>query len=172
MERRNDARRPVCIAAAAAVLLAVSVPAMGQEPVRPLPLRVQGSVERSVALALQTLENDQCQAVYGDFEDNEGHRLRENLELLGLTATQHLKALRWIDGTGHPLCRNPTIFFVAHVGDVFVRVCPKQFAAFAARQPAKAAGIIVHEQLHTLGLGENPPSSEAISRQVFYRCRL
>jgi hypothetical protein len=172
MERRNDARRPLRIAAAAAALLAVNIPAMGQEAVRPLPLRVRGSVERSVALALQTLKDDTCQALYSDFEDNEGHTLQENLELLGLTAAQHLKALRWVDGTGHPLCRNPSIFFVAHVGDVFVRVCPRQFSAFATRQPTKAAGIIMHEQLHTLGLGENPPSSEAISRQVFYRCRL
>lgn len=175
MERWIDVCRTprfASTAIVALVALVASAIASGQERPRPLPLRVQGAVERSVALALEKLEDARCQGIYGDFEDDEGRTLRENLDLLGLTATQHLRRLRWVDGTGHPLCQDPTIFFVARVDDPYVRVCPRQFSAFATRQPTKAAGIVVHEQLHTLGLGEDPPSSEAISRQVFYRCRL
>jgi hypothetical protein len=31
--------------------------------------------------------------------------------------------------------------------------------------------VVLHETLHTLGLGENPPDSRAITRQVTARCR-
>jgi hypothetical protein len=172
MERRRDVCRAVLVAAFAVVAFVASVPATGQDAPQPLPLRVRGAVERSVALALQKLESDHCQAVFGDFRDSGGRTLRENLDVLGMSAVDHLRRLRWVDGAGHPLCRNPSILFVARVGQDEVRVCPRQFSAFATRQPVKAAGIIVHEQLHTLGLGENPPSSKAISRQVFFRCRL
>jgi len=30
--------------------------------------------------------------------------------------------------------------------------------------------LLIHEILHTLGLGENPPSTDAIIRQVTIRC--
>ena len=30
--------------------------------------------------------------------------------------------------------------------------------------------IVIHEFLHTLGLGENPPTSEAITAQIALRC--
>jgi len=31
--------------------------------------------------------------------------------------------------------------------------------------------MVIHEMLHTLGLGENPPSSFEITEQVMRRCR-
>jgi hypothetical protein len=30
--------------------------------------------------------------------------------------------------------------------------------------------IVIHEFLHTLGLGENPPTSQAITQRVAIRC--
>jgi hypothetical protein len=41
---------------------------------------------------------------------------------------------------------------------------------FTERREAEA--ILIHEILHTLGLGENPPSSAEITRQVWRRCVL
>jgi hypothetical protein len=38
------------------------------------------------------------------------------------------------------------------------------------RDPDAATIIVIHEFLHTLGLGENPPTSEAITEQVTLRC--
>jgi hypothetical protein len=31
--------------------------------------------------------------------------------------------------------------------------------------------LIIHEMLHTLGLGENPPSSREITQRVTERCQ-
>jgi hypothetical protein len=38
------------------------------------------------------------------------------------------------------------------------------------RDPGLTAALIIHEELHSLGLGENPPSSQAITAQVIARC--
>jgi hypothetical protein len=37
-------------------------------------------------------------------------------------------------------------------------------------QPAAAANRAIHEMLHTLGLGENPPTTSEITRRVEMRC--
>jgi hypothetical protein len=47
-----------------------------------------------------------------------------------------------------------------------VRVCPQ-----VARQDGVTVELVlIHELLHSLGLGENPPSSAEITRQVTKRC--
>jgi hypothetical protein len=35
---------------------------------------------------------------------------------------------------------------------------------------AAAAVLLIHELLHAIGLGENPPASEAITARVVARC--
>jgi hypothetical protein len=40
----------------------------------------------------------------------------------------------------------------------------------AARQASQAEIAVIHEALHTLGLGENPPDSREITRRVAERC--
>lgn len=34
-----------------------------------------------------------------------------------------------------------------------------------------AEAIVIHEMLHSLGLGENPPTSDYITSRVMERCR-
>jgi len=41
-----------------------------------------------------------------------------------------------------------------------------------AADPGFATNVVIHEMLHALGLGENPPTSEEITRQVVKRCGL
>jgi hypothetical protein len=50
-----------------------------------------------------------------------------------------------------------------------VHVCPR-FVLSQRQDPTHAPELLIHELLHTLGLGENPPSTEAISRHVRARC--
>jgi hypothetical protein len=38
------------------------------------------------------------------------------------------------------------------------------------RDPGVAAALTIHEELHSLGLSENPPTSQAITAQVIARC--
>jgi hypothetical protein len=51
-----------------------------------------------------------------------------------------------------------------------VRVC-SSFGRLAAAEPERAEALVIHEVLHTLGLEENPPSSEQITVAVEKRCR-
>jgi len=41
----------------------------------------------------------------------------------------------------------------------------------ARRDPILADAALIHESLHSLGLGENPPSSLEITSRVISRCR-
>ena len=45
------------------------------------------------------------------------------------------------------------------------------FAEKQIRDPWTAENMVIHEMLHTLGLGENPPSSREITRRVNDRCQ-
>jgi len=54
-------------------------------------------------------------------------------------------------------------------GRALIYVCPR-FAAFQIGNPRLSAAVIIHESLHALGLGENPPSSDEINRRVERRC--
>jgi hypothetical protein len=59
-----------------------------------------------------------------------------------------------------------------------VCVCPagagalnSRFAKVQIENPSLSEFMVIHEMLHTLGLGENPPSSFEITEQVRRRCR-
>jgi hypothetical protein len=52
-----------------------------------------------------------------------------------------------------------------------VFVCAQQFVAAARRDPMVADAALIHESLHSLGLGENPPSSSEITSRVISACR-
>jgi len=47
----------------------------------------------------------------------------------------------------------------------------RSFAEKQVRDPWTAENMVIHEMLHTLGLGENPPSSREITRRVNDRCQ-
>jgi hypothetical protein len=49
-------------------------------------------------------------------------------------------------------------------------VCGRVFREAASRQESRAEIAVIHEALHTLGLGENPPDSLEITRRVAERC--
>jgi hypothetical protein len=55
-------------------------------------------------------------------------------------------------------------------GRKVVHVCSSRFARRFERQTRAAELIVIHEMLHTLGLGENPPSTRQITEQVTRRC--
>jgi hypothetical protein len=172
MDRREVVRRALTrlvLTASVATVPAPAVPASRHEP-RPLPVFVKGAVKRAVALAREKLQSEECRAIYTDFLDGQGHPLAARLELIGTTPREHLGHLRWVNGAELRTCQDPDIYFATVVGGIRVHVCPEQFARFAIREPHKAAGLLLHEHLHSLGLGENPPTSDQITRQVWSRC--
>ena len=59
---------------------------------------------------------------------------------------------------------------VAHPGSRAVQVCPEAIRFRYRKDPRYVEAILIHEALHTLGLGENPPSSFEITKRVMRRC--
>jgi hypothetical protein len=51
-----------------------------------------------------------------------------------------------------------------------VYVCSGVFRGQLQHRPADAEAVLIHEALHTLGLGENPPTPRAIQDRVRARC--
>lgn len=109
-----------------------------------------------------------CARVFSEFRDAEGRTLQQRLDRLGRTGAEHLQSVYFYEGTQWGGCQKQAFAFT-EPGSVVVFVCP----AFAQRQrqsARQAPEILIHELLHTLGLGENPPSSLAITSLVRARC--
>jgi hypothetical protein len=130
-----------------------------------------GTVRRSLARAQDRLARTECQRVFTDFQDASGRPLQEALSRAGRTGAEHLGSLLFYDGDGQGRCRTSRTLAFTWTGSSVVFVCPQQFVAAARRDPILADAALIHESLHSLGLGENPPTSSDITARVISRCR-
>lgn len=157
------------VSAAVALGLA-AFPSAGAQP-----LKLTGwdaaAVERAVDGAARRLADEDCQAVLVEFHDLEGEPLRDALGEWNMTPAEYLRILPFLDGSRHPLCRRGNVALVTEVGVRRVYVCGRVFSGQQLPEPGVAESMIIHEVLHTLGLGENPPTSVEITRRVDSRCR-
>lgn len=130
-------------------------------------------VTRARLLAIQKLRATGCRRIFGEFEDLEGHRLDDVLAAWGETAEERLRQLAFRDGSNSPGCERPGVFASTTPGSLTIFVCPA-FRLMAKQEPRTAANILIHEELHSLGVGEAPmpglPSSEDITTRVERRC--
>ena len=120
--------------------------------------------------ALKRLESDGCRRVYSDFADSQGRTLQANLDVLGQTPEGYLRMILFTDGSRKDLCRKQPVLAVTSAGSRVVFLCPERFERAARQNRAQAEAVLIHETLHTLGLGENPPTSNQITDQVLARC--
>ena len=67
----------------------------------------------------------------------------------------YLTLIGWYDGQGVAACLRGRTLAVTAAGSRAVWICP-QFALEQRRDPGLAEATLVHEALHSLGLGENP----------------
>jgi hypothetical protein len=128
------------------------------------------AVNEVVPRAAKKLEASACQAVFSEFSDSAGRTLRENLEAKRLQGAVYLRWLIFLNGSEDQFCLNSHIVAGTNPGDRFVRLCGPLFKSIAKSDPGYAAALVIHEELHSLGLSENPPSSDAITRKVVERC--
>jgi hypothetical protein len=52
-----------------------------------------------------------------------------------------------------------------------VRVCVDELKRIWQKDKQYTTAALIHEMLHSLGLGENPPSSNEITARVLQMCR-
>lgn len=124
------------------------------------------SLHRALQGAHERLGRAECARLFTDFADEKGRPLQERLETLGLSGQEFLGYVGFYEGYGHRRCGQTQVLAFTQPGSLAVRVCPQ-----VSRQDRLTVELVViHELLHALGLGENPPSSAEITRQVTRRC--
>jgi hypothetical protein len=127
-------------------------------------------MERAVFDASRRLASASCQKVFADFVDASGKPLQASLDALGETAQAYLSRVLFYDGSSQTRCSTGIILGGTTRGSRIVYVCASQFADRAGRNASDADAFVIHEMLHTLGLGENPPAPSQITAQVMQRC--
>jgi serine/threonine protein kinase len=131
------------------------------------------TVTAAVRIASRKLEIPACRMIFSDFKDGYGHTLQENLDALGQTGRGYLGWMIFRSGDDRPVrraCQNSSILAATEPGSRVIRICPRRFRERQLQSPGLAAVMIIHEELHSLGLGENPPDSKEITQQVIARC--
>lgn len=130
-----------------------------------------GSVDRALAGARHRLSRPGCQRVFSDFHDVDGRALHARLADLGTTGEEYLSELIFYDGSPGQRCRDAGTLAYTFPRSRVVFVCVATFARHARNDPFVTEAALIHESLHSLGLGENPPTSAAITARVMSRCR-
>jgi hypothetical protein len=170
---------PTARYAAAAFALAISLPGATARPASLEKALVLAGMEgraldRARTQAAALLEGDGCRKVFSEFRDAEGRTLQEKLDAVGQTPAEYLGSVIFLNGEVQLLCRRSSVQMVTTGKSRYVYVCP-QFRQFEDRNRELAPVLVIHEALHTLGLGEAPqkgaPTSIEITRRVEARCR-
>ena len=127
------------------------------------------TVETARQGALRRLRSPECRKVLADFRDAQGRSLDDRLAAFALAPDEYLRRVAFLDGSRRPLCQQRQAELLTTPGAARVLVCP-EFLKTVWRNRTQAEGYVIHEMLHTLGLGEDPPTSRQITIRVEERC--
>lgn len=127
-------------------------------------------VRHALGGAARRLTEASCQQLFSDFLDEQGRPLHARLQELEQTGPSYLPLVVFLDGSEMPQCRNGNASAFTSQGRRIVYICGRHFERAWFESPTKAEVVLIHETLHTLGLGENPPTSLAITHHVLRRC--
>jgi len=127
------------------------------------------AVSRALQGAYRRLAEPGCQAVFSDFTESRGRKLQEVLDEEGETGRSHLRRLYFYEGGEARGCKAGVLAFT-QPGSRVIYVCSRWFREAYETNPARVEAVVIHESLHALGLGENPPRSQDITAQVVERC--
>jgi hypothetical protein len=132
--------------------------------------RLTRAVLAAVNEASRKLEKAECRQIYSDFTAASGRSLQQNLDATGRTGQAQLRWLIFYNASAEQTCARRDTVAATNPGSRLVHLCPEQWLEAQFLQPGYAAVLILHEELHSLGLGENPPSSREITLGVIARC--
>jgi hypothetical protein len=155
-----------------ACLLPAAVAAAGDWPrVRIESRSAAHSVRQALDGASKRLAHPGCQRLFSEFADQHGRPLRARLLELDATETSYLPLVVFADGSEMEQCaRHPSVYAFTTQGSRVVFVCQRRFERVWNQNRRRAEALLIHEMLHTLGLGEDPPTSTEITKRVQDRC--
>jgi hypothetical protein len=126
-------------------------------------------LEEALSEAWRQLETPGCQALLSELNDGKGNPLADNLSKGAVDLQDHLARLVFVDGAETKACAKGALA-VTEPGSRVVRVCSSRLTWTWQQNRRHVIAGLIHEALHTLGLGENPPSSAEITSLVLKRC--
>jgi hypothetical protein len=132
----------------------------------PVGHRVAG---KALDLAWDRLATADCADLFTVFKDRAGRPLDDRLRELAVDRQTYLTMLHFVDGSRDEPCVKGSFAFTTP-GSRVVRICIQELKRTWQANPEYAVSRVIHEMLHTLGLGENPPSSDEITRRVLAGC--
>jgi hypothetical protein len=164
---------PATVVVAATIVLAS--PAFGAHDGEAVSLAVDprlGPVFPAVvAAAADRLSREPCSQLLQEFHERAtGRPLAESLAATGLTPAEFVRSIRFRSGQGLSLCGQHGMLAYTSPGSRAVVVCPGSFMGYRAVEGTSAVVVVLHEALHSLGLGEDPPTSKEITAAVASRC--
>ena len=127
------------------------------------------AVSRAVCGAYRRLSRPACGQLFSEYADVDGTPLAEVLAAGGRTRHGFLASVLFYDGARQPRCGLEGIAATTSPRSHVVFICPS-FRALEKNDHRTAETLIIHEMLHSVGLGENPPPSWRINRSVFRMC--
>lgn len=131
---------------------------------------VRDSARRILGQAAEWLSFPECQQLLSEFTDRDGRQLTAKLREIGVTVVEYLPLIVFEDGDNRGACRRRGILAFTAPGSRVIYLCGQDFARAAQFAPEEMRAVIIHEVLHSLGLGENPPTSKEITYRVKQRC--
>lgn len=129
------------------------------------------ATRRALEGAARWLGTARCARLFSEFRDVNGQSLDERLRQLQSTPVDYLRLVYFQDGERHHTCQRDGVLAFTEVGSRVVYVCGRDFARAWNREPREIQATLIHEMLHSLGLGENPPTPRDISYRVQQLCR-
>jgi hypothetical protein len=115
---------------------------------------IRVDVDRARSVALKKLERSECRLIFSDFTDSQGRTLQQNLESHNVTGADLLGRLRFDDATDEPLCKRDGVLAFTTPGSNAVSICAPGFRQVLREHRDLAGNILLHEELHCLGLEE------------------
>ena len=131
---------------------------------------VRDTTRRALNDAARWLSGSHCAQLFSEFQDADGQPLERRLRQLQSTPVQYLRLVYFNDGELNAPCKRDGILAFTQVGSRVVYVCGRDFARSWNKEPRQIVATLIHEMLHSLGLGENPPTPREISDRVQKLC--
>jgi len=129
------------------------------------------AASRALEGASRWLARPKCQALFLEFKDGRNLPLTAKLRELDTDPEGYLRMVLFLDGAQSATCRRHGVLAFTAQGSRVVYLCGRDFERAWRRDVAEVQATVVHELLHSLGLGENPPSPRAITHRIQQLCR-
>ena len=129
------------------------------------------AARRALRSTGKRLAKPSCQAgSFPSFRTGAGQPLSDRLVELGASPQDYLRLVVFHDAGGSPQCAKPGVLAFTIRNSRIVYLCGRDFERAERRDPREMQVTIIHEMLHSLGLGENPPSPRDISFRILQLC--